>query len=66
MALRIKAIIRKGRIEPLEHLNIPEGTEVFVVPVTGRDLFWTDASESAINSVWGGPEDDVYARLLEG
>ena len=59
----IRAIVSEGRLEPLEELSIPDGTEVFVTIVTNGE-FWLDASESSLGAIWGNPEDDVYAELL--
>jgi len=60
----IRAIVREGRIELLEDIEIPEGTEVLVTPLTETE-FWLSASETALNSIWDNSEDDVYATLLE-
>jgi hypothetical protein len=60
----IRAIVREGRIELLEDIEIPEGTEVLVTPLTETE-FWLSASATALNSIWDNPEDDVYATLLE-
>lgn len=59
----IRAIVNEGRLEPLEELTIPDGTEVVVTIVTNGD-FWLDASESSLQAIWENPEDDVYAELL--
>jgi predicted DNA-binding antitoxin AbrB/MazE fold protein len=59
----IRAIVSEGRLEPLEELSIPDGTEVVVTIVTNRE-FWLDAGESSLGAIWGNPEDDVYAELL--
>jgi len=59
----IRAIVNEGRLEPLEKLSIPDGTEVFVTIVTNGE-FWLDASESSLEAIWENPEDDVYAELL--
>ena len=61
----IRAIVRGGRIELLEEIEIPEGTEVLITPLPDEHNFWLDASEGSLNSVWGNAEDDVYAELLE-
>ena len=61
----IRAIVREGRIELLEEVEIPEGTEVLVTPLTDDSNFWLNASESSLDSVWDNVEDDVYAELLE-
>ncbi|MDT5059705.1 MAG: hypothetical protein QOH63_164 [Acidobacteriota bacterium] len=60
----IRAIVREGRIELLEDIEIPEGTEVLVTPLMETE-FWSSASETALNSIWDNSEDDVYATLLE-
>lgn len=61
----IRAIVREGRIEPLEKFEIPEGSEVLVTPVFDEPTFWLMASESALNPIWDNSEDDVYAELLK-
>lgn len=60
----IRAVVREGRIELLEEIEIPEGTEVLVTPLMETE-FWMKASESSLSSVWDNSEDDVYATLLE-
>jgi hypothetical protein len=59
----VRAIVRDGRIELLEDMEIPEGTEVLVTPLIEAE-FWLKASETSLNSVWDNSEDDVYAELL--
>jgi hypothetical protein len=61
----IRAIVRRGKIELLEKVDIPEGTEVLVTPLIDESDFWLKASESSLDSVWDNSEDDVYAELLE-
>jgi hypothetical protein len=61
----IRAIVREGRIEPLEKFEIPEGSEVLVTPVFDEPAFWLMASESALDPIWDNSEDDVYAELLK-
>ena len=61
----IRAIVREGRIELLEKVEIPDGTEVLVTPLPDEQNFWLNASESSLDSVWDNAEDDVYAELLE-
>lgn len=61
----IRAIVREGKIELLEDVEIPEGTEVLVTPLSDDSAFWQNASESSLDSVWDNAEDDVYAELLE-
>ncbi|MFN2453528.1 MAG: hypothetical protein ABR577_04845 [Pyrinomonadaceae bacterium] len=65
MLNNIRAIVREGKIELLEKVEIPEGTEVLVTPLVDETGFWLNASESSLDSVWDNSEDDVYAELLE-
>jgi hypothetical protein len=62
----IWAVIRNGKIVPLEDVKVPEGTRALVTLLPEDDAsFWLAASESSLSEVWGNAEDDVYAELLE-
>jgi len=61
----VKAIVKEGRIELLEQVDIPEGTEVLVTILSDEGEFWLRASESSLASVWDNQEDDVYEQLLK-
>jgi hypothetical protein len=62
----IWAVIRDGKIVPLEAVKVPEGTRALVTLLPEEDTgFWLAASESSLSEVWGNAEDDVYAELLE-
>jgi len=61
----IRAIVREGKIELLEEVEIPEGTEVLVTPLLDEPEFWLKASSSSLDSIWDNSEDNVYAKLLE-
>ncbi len=65
MQQRIRAVVNEGRIEPIEKLDVPNGTEVFVTILSNGDDFWLNASEPSLKAIWDNPEDDVYAELLE-
>ena len=62
---QIRAVVNEGRIEPLEKLDMPDGTEVLVTALSNGDDFWLKISEQSLNAIWDNPEDDVYAELLE-
>ena len=62
---QIRAVVNEGRIEPLEELHVPDGTEVLVTILSNGDDFWLKVSEQSLNAIWDNPEDDVYAELLE-
>lgn len=65
-SLTIWAVVRDGKIVPLEDVKIPEGTRALVTLLPEEDTgFWLVASESALSEVWSNTEDDVYADLLE-
>ncbi|HEX8071865.1 MAG TPA: hypothetical protein VF546_18095 [Pyrinomonadaceae bacterium] len=61
----IRAVVREGKIELLEEVELPEGTEVLVTPLIDDPDFWLAAGESSLASIWDNAEDDVYAELLE-
>jgi hypothetical protein len=61
----VKAIVREGRIELLERVDIPEGTEVLVTILSDEAEFCLRASESLLASVWDNEDDDVYEQLLK-
>jgi Protein of unknown function DUF104 len=61
----IRAVVREGKIELLEEVEIPEGTEVLVTPLLDESGDWLKAGESSLAAVWDNSEDDVYAELLE-
>jgi len=62
----VRAIIREGKIELLEQVDLPEGAKVLVTVLSEDDnQFWQNASQIALDRIWGNNEDDVYAQLLE-
>ena len=62
----IWAIVREGKIVPLEKLEVPEGTRALVTLLPEEESdFWLAASETSLSSIWENEEDDVYAELLE-
>ena len=62
----IRAVVREGKIELLEPVVIPDGTEVLVTPLSDEADFWMKVSERSLSAVWDNPEDDVYGELLKG
>ena len=62
----IWAVIRDGKIIPLEAVKVPEGTRALVTLLPEDEAgFWLAASEPSLNEIWGNTEDDIYAELLE-
>jgi hypothetical protein len=60
----VRAIVKEGRIELLEEMDIPEGTEVLVTPLIDETDYWLKVSRPALDTVWDNADDDVYAKLL--
>ncbi len=66
MSKTIWAVVRSGRIELLEDMDLPEGARVQVTLFPENDAqFWQEASQTALDSIWENSQDDVYARLLQ-
>ena len=61
----VRAIVREGKIELLESVELPEGAEALVTLLPEDQDFWQAAGELAMEAVWGGDQDDVYAELLQ-
>lgn len=60
----VRAVMKKGKLELLEDMTIPEGTEVLVTPLLDEPDLWLKMSESSLDAVWDNEEDDVYADSL--
>jgi hypothetical protein len=66
MSNPIRAIVREGKIELLEPMDLPDGTALLVTPLVEEDaLFWAGVSHRALGDIWDNPEDDIYAQLLK-
>ncbi|MDI6765277.1 MAG: hypothetical protein QME52_00370 [Bacteroidota bacterium] len=63
----LRAIVREGKIELLEKMDIPEGTNVLVTLMQENDetQYWVKASQKSLDKIWNNTEDDVYAQLLK-
>ena len=66
MPKALRAIIHEGKIEPLEQVDLPEGSKVLVTLLADDEAdFWLQASHQSVDTIWDNPEDDVYAQLLK-
>ena len=61
----VRGIVREGKVELLEHVNLPDGTKVLVTPLSDESQFWLDASRISLEAIWDNSEDDVYGQLLQ-
>ena len=59
----VRAIFKDGKIQLLEEIDLPEGTEILVTPLSDESEFWVNASRPTLNAIWDNDEDDVYAEL---
>jgi hypothetical protein len=66
MSKTLRAVIREGKIEPLEEVDLPEGSKVLVTLLPDEEAeFWLGVGQASLDAIWGNPEDDVYAQLLK-
>ena len=62
----VRAVVRQGKIEVVEPVDLPEGTTVLVTLLIEEDtLFWSRVSQVALDTIWDNAGDDVYAELLK-
>ena len=63
----LRAVVRDGRIEVLDPVELPEGTRLQIA-VLGEDdqQFWQGVNQVSLDAIWNNPEDDIYAQLLKG
>jgi hypothetical protein len=60
------AVVRDGKIELSESVELPEGAPLLVTLLDGDDTrFWQGVGERSLAEIWDNPADDVYAELLE-
>jgi len=66
MATTVHGVVRNGKVEVLEKVDLPEGAKILITVVPDDESqFWLGGSRSTLNAIWDNPEDDVYAKLLE-
>ena len=66
MRLTMRAIVRGGKIELLEDVDLPEGAKLLVTLLPDQeDEFWMRTSDVSLQAIWDNAEDDVYAKLLQ-
>jgi hypothetical protein len=59
-------VVRDGKIELLEPVEVSEGAKVLVtLPHSDDADFWLRVSQVALDAVWKNSEDDVYGALLQ-
>jgi hypothetical protein len=62
----VRAVVRQGKIEMVEPVDLPEGTALLVTLLNDEDtLFWSRVGQAALDTIWDNAGDDVYAELLK-
>lgn len=61
MSDTVRAIIKIGKIEPLEHVNLSDGTKLLIMMLSDEDAFWQEASQTSLKRIWDNKADDIYA-----
>jgi hypothetical protein len=61
----VKAIVKEGRIELEEQVDLPEGAELLVTILSDDQELWLVASERSLAAVWQNDQDDVHEQLLK-
>jgi hypothetical protein len=65
MLKSVWAVVRNGKIEMLNPVDVPEGTRALVTLLVEDDAgFWQAASSASLGEIWDNADDDVYAELL--
>ncbi len=60
------AVVRDGKIELSDRVDLPEGARVLVTLLPDEEgHFWLEASRGSLAAIWDNAEDDAYAPLLE-
>ena len=62
----VRAVVRKGKIELLEQIDVADGTELLVTILPDDEpQFWLGCSQTALDRIWDNPEDNAYGELLK-
>jgi predicted DNA-binding antitoxin AbrB/MazE fold protein len=66
MLQTVWATVREGKIEPLEPVELPEGSRMIITIIPDEEPGdWLRIGEMALDTVWDNPEDDIYGELLK-
>jgi hypothetical protein len=63
----IRAVVRDGKIVPVDDVRLQEGAHVLVTlhPDADESTFWQGVDQDALAAIWDNQDDDVYAQLLK-
>ncbi len=65
MLTTLWATVRNGKIELLDLTELPEGTKAIVTLIPDDETdFWSQSSQTSLDTIWDNAEDEVYAQLL--
>jgi hypothetical protein len=65
--MTIWAVVRDGKIVPLDSVPLPDGTRLLVTVLSDEDDrgFWQAVDQDALTAIWDNAQDDVYGQLLK-
>lgn len=62
----IRAVIRDGKTELLETVDVPDGTGLLITILSNDETpFWLGCSQTTLDRIWNNPDDDAYGELLK-
>jgi hypothetical protein len=61
-----RAVVHDGKIQLVDEMELPEGTQLIVTRVSEDEdrAFWLAATQSSLDKIWNNSADDVYEELL--
>lgn len=70
MVLKHLAIVKDGKIQLLEPLSIPEGTKLFIIPISLEDDAeerdnWSNFSLNSLNQCYGENEPEYTLESIK-
>lgn len=66
MLATVRAVVRDGKVELLEQVDVPDGTELLVTILPDEESqFWLACSQTTLDRIWNNPDDDAYGELPE-
>jgi hypothetical protein len=61
MSIPMLAVVRNGRIEPLQPIDLPEGTSLLITPNPSTEaLAWSGLSLADLARAYGDDEPDYF------
>lgn len=65
MSTVVRGVVRAGKIELLEPIQLPEGANVLLTLLHDQDVDFCLAAGQPSLAEWNNSDDDVYGELLK-